>query len=391
MVADNDKNGEEYNPEVSGVEHPEEISEDEYSPVRDEEPVAGTAAVQEKSSPLKKVGVAIVLIVAVFAVASYLTHKKKVRLAEQSETTAIVTNSIAAPAPESNNDSESAKSDQATKTDVVENKPADKPELKPEAPASTAAPSVVTQKEESGAKPEKTDAVIPTSSKQLEDSAAKMAMAADTSAPPKTDSANASVAEAITAATPAPTAETPATPVATQVPNDIDKQISALKEQAKTNETKLNDINTHVTNLDNAISKLNNSISTLDKKIGDMTVVSKVDRKPVTRERIVMQKRPLRPVKLERNRPKHAMMNMGMNAVENTAGKSGHENFDKTAYNIRAIVPGRAWIESPSGYKFSISVGDRVLGYGTVTQINADYGEVTFDGGDVIKYGSDDH
>lgn len=385
MVADNDKNGEEYNPEVSGVEHPEEISEDEYSPVRDEEPVARTAAVQENSSPLKKVGVAIVLIVAVFAVASYLTHKKKVRLAEQSEATAIVSNSSAA--SETNNGLDSVKTDQVEKSDVAENKPADKPE----APTPTAAPSVVSQKEESTAKPEKTDAVISSSSKQLEDSAAKMAMAADTSAPAKTDSANASAAEAIPATTPAPTAETPATPVATKVPNDMDKQISALKDQAKKNESKLNDLNAHVTNLDNAIAKLNNSISTLDKKIGDITVVSKVDRKPVIRERVVTQKRPLRPVIVEHNRTKHKMINMGMSAVENTAVQSRHEKFDKIAYSVRAIVPGRAWIESPNGYKFSISVGDRVLGYGTVTQINADYGEVTFDGGDVIKYGSDDH
>ncbi len=380
MVADDDKNGEEYNPEVTGVEHPEKISEDEYTPMHEEEPVVATAA-QEGSSPAKKLMVAIVLIVAVFAVASYLTHQKKARVAAQAETTPVVSNKplvtqdkVLSPKPEkslSENKNApvfAAKPDQIKKVDLTENKPVIKPEIKPPVPVPTAAPEVVAENK----------AVLPVSNKQLEDSAAKMAMSAEV---PATTSGSA--------------AEKSAAPVAPQVPSDIDKQVSALKDQAKTNENKLNDINSHVTNLDTAISKLNNSISALDRKIGDMTVVPKANNVQVSNEVTAMhQQRFMHPGNFGQHH-KHRMQmgerNKMMNANLNNSVNTSQGPSNKVGYVVRAIVPGRAWVESPTGYKFSISIGDRVLGYGTVTKVDADNGEVTFDGGDVIKYGSDDH
>jgi intracellular multiplication protein IcmG len=60
-------------------------------------------------------------------------------------------------------------------------------------------------------------------------------------------------------------------------------------------------------------------------------------------------------------------------------------------YVLRAVIPGRAWIERPLGGVLTIMEGEYVPGLGKVTRIDADNGEVTLDTGDVIKYGTDDH
>ncbi len=407
MVADDDKNTEDYTPEFSGVEHHEEYqepsSQDEYSAMNEEEPVGGTASAQPGSSPLKKFGTAIILIVAVFAVASYLTHKKKVQLAQQTETTPVAATTPAAPQEkmastkpvESETKNEVAKVTtpvEATKPAATETQPVakteTKPEVKPEATAQKVTPEVVAQNKENAPAAEKKAEPTSAINKQLEESAAKMVM-------PKTEAPSEKVATATPPVAPTATAAVASTPTpapasaaaeTAQVSGVSDKQISDLKDQAKSNENKLNDLNTHVTNLDNAISKLNNSIAALDKKIGDMNVMPKTEKKPVAAEKILTIKPPRHHMK-QRIVLKNNISKPEINAATNTQ----QINANKIAYVVRAVVPGRAWVESPNGYKFSISVGDRVLGYGTVTEINSDYGEVTFDGGDVIKYGPDDH
>lgn len=387
MVVDDDKNGDEYNPEVSGVEHPEEFSENEYTPMKEEELRAAPA--QQGSSPAKKLFTAIILIVAVFAVASYLMHKKKVQLAEQSQSVAVVSNtdvknpekasppkSTESVASVENPKADLAKSEPMKKETVAENTAQNKPEVTPQPAAS----SVVAQNQdkESAVKSEKSEAAATMSDKQLEENAAKMAMTATAPTPaPATDSS--------TNDTAATSAVTPA------MSGDVDKQITALKDQAKNNENKLNDLNTRVTNLDGAISKLNNSIMALDKKIGSTTALPKAEKTSVVQAHVT--KEPLN----QHHKPrihliaKSRLVNTQLSSQANVIPISQLENNNKIAYVVRAIVPGRAWIESPNGYKFSVSVGDRVLGYGTITQINSDDGEVAFDGGDVIKYGPDDH
>ncbi len=387
MVVDDDKNGDEYNPEVSGVEHPEEFSENEYTPMKEEELRAAPA--QQGSSPAKKLFTAIILIVAVFAVASYLMHKKKVQLAEQSQSVAVVSNtdvknpekasppkSTESVASVENPKADLAKSEPMKKETVAENTAQSKPEVTSQpAPSSDVAQN---QDKESAVKSEKSEAAAPMTDKQLEENAAKMAMTATAPTPaPATDSS--------TNDTAVTSAVTPA------MSGDVDKQITALKDQAKNNENKLNDLNTRVTNLDGAISKLNNSIMALDKKIGSTTALPKAKKTSevqahVTKEQKIQHHKP-RIHLVAKSRLIHAQIDNHANVIP----KSQLENNNKIAYVIRAIVPGRAWIESPNGYKFSVTVGDRVLGYGTITQINSDDGEVTFDGGDVIKYGPDDH
>lgn len=60
------------------------------------------------------------------------------------------------------------------------------------------------------------------------------------------------------------------------------------------------------------------------------------------------------------------------------------------AYHVRAIVPGRVWLESAKGDSISLRVGDKLEGYGTVNAIVPDKGMAVMSNGSIIQYGVDD-
>jgi intracellular multiplication protein IcmG len=60
-------------------------------------------------------------------------------------------------------------------------------------------------------------------------------------------------------------------------------------------------------------------------------------------------------------------------------------------YHIKAIVPGRAWLETGSGRTTTVRVGNKLSGYGTVTYISARDGLVILSSGEVIQYGINDY
>jgi hypothetical protein len=417
MVADNDKEGEEYTPEVTGVEHSEEISEGDYAPLNDFQPDLGTVAPQG-SSPLKKLGTAIVLIIAVIAVSSYLMHQKKVRLAAQSEAAGATTSipkvdveKPTAPAAKESmsstkpnaSQSESAKAPVAssTVTDLTKKLAVTGSNLGKSAVGGAAV--VVDQIQGktkeivksadislngSSAKPAEVNS--PATAKQLEESAAKMVAPEAVTSPAPTASNVANSPAPASNPEPAVSNITPV--VASADSTNVSSQITALKDQGKMNESKINDLTTRVVHLDSAITSLSNSVSSLDKKLSE----GKLNVQPtVNNPSVLKPARVIHSVYFERPQNKHkvhAGQHMMMRKAEVSANKAmASLSNNKASYVIRAVVPGRAWLESPNGYKFSVTVGDRVLGFGVVSQINSEYGEVSFDGGDVIKYGPDDH
>lgn len=62
----------------------------------------------------------------------------------------------------------------------------------------------------------------------------------------------------------------------------------------------------------------------------------------------------------------------------------------KAIYYVRAIIPNRVWLTTPTGSTLTLAVGDELAGYGKIDAINADQGTVTFDSGAVIGYSPDD-
>lgn len=59
-------------------------------------------------------------------------------------------------------------------------------------------------------------------------------------------------------------------------------------------------------------------------------------------------------------------------------------------YHVKALIPGRAWLESNKGTTTSVKVGDRLRNYGVVTSIDPNTGFVDTSSGTVIKYGKYD-
>ena len=55
-------------------------------------------------------------------------------------------------------------------------------------------------------------------------------------------------------------------------------------------------------------------------------------------------------------------------------------------FQIRAVVPGRAWIVASDGQSFSVAVGDHIPQYGAVQGINADDGVVATSSGKNIRF-----
>lgn len=55
-------------------------------------------------------------------------------------------------------------------------------------------------------------------------------------------------------------------------------------------------------------------------------------------------------------------------------------------YHMRAVIPGRAWLEDDQGQSLSVAVGDRLPGYGKVTAINSQQGYVATNLGKVIRF-----
>lgn len=60
------------------------------------------------------------------------------------------------------------------------------------------------------------------------------------------------------------------------------------------------------------------------------------------------------------------------------------------SYSLRAIIPGRAWIQGSDGSSASVAVGDMVKQYGVVQNVNAETGVVTTSSGKAITFNSDD-
>lgn len=60
-------------------------------------------------------------------------------------------------------------------------------------------------------------------------------------------------------------------------------------------------------------------------------------------------------------------------------------------YHLKAVLPGRAWLQSNHNKTITVTVGDYLSGYGTVTWINSDLGAVSTSSGKIIRYGTDDY
>jgi intracellular multiplication protein IcmG len=80
----------------------------------------------------------------------------------------------------------------------------------------------------------------------------------------------------------------------------------------------------------------------------------------------------------------------GIAAERGLGGRNISLTTTGTAYHLKALVPGRAWVQSAHGALTSVTIGDRLPGYGIIQMINIAQGIVTTSSGAIIQYGQRD-
>lgn len=70
--------------------------------------------------------------------------------------------------------------------------------------------------------------------------------------------------------------------------------------------------------------------------------------------------------------------------------QSAKKSAVKTSYYVKAMIQGRAWLMMPDGATLTVSEQDELPGYGQITSIDPEKGEIKTASGDVITYRSDD-
>jgi intracellular multiplication protein IcmG len=134
----------------------------------------------------------------------------------------------------------------------------------------------------------------------------------------------------------------------------LQQQLSAVSQQTQQNQTQIQQLQNSIQQLQNTVSQLTNQVATMSSTI-DTLAASMV--KP-TRTVSKAKKAPPRPV-----------------------------------YQVRAVVPGRAWLQEKQGQHIvkllTVKVGDFLPGYGRVQVINPSEGQVITSWGSVIRYAHD--
>ncbi len=163
-------------------------------------------------------------------------------------------------------------------------------------------------------------------------------------------------------ATPAQTAPA-AAPAAVQAvvdPQVID-QLTSLKQDAVTNSAVIRQLQGQVQDFNNSLNQTRASQQQLNQSL--MILVGQVQQL-TTEVKVLAQPKPVKVV-VAAPKAKPAPV---------------------ITFQIRAVVPGRAWIVGSDGQSQSVAVGDHVPQYGSVQSIDADAGVVLTTSGKTIKF-----
>lgn len=146
-----------------------------------------------------------------------------------------------------------------------------------------------------------------------------------------------------------------APPVVPQAPAPSDAALQQMAQQNQLNQQSVASMQNQIQQLQSQVNDMTNSISTLNSQL--QVIVNE-----------------LRAISIDRSL-------RGRNAILTTTG---------TAYHLKALVPGRAWLQSKEGHSTTVTIGDRLPGYGIIQMINVPQGIVTTSSGAIIQYGPKD-
>lgn len=132
------------------------------------------------------------------------------------------------------------------------------------------------------------------------------------------------------------------------------ERVTALSQRVKENQSMISSVLIRLNTLEQSINSMSETLKSIDSKVN----------KPIIKPEV--KKAAVAPKPVAKKRELHRV------------------------YGLKAILPGRAWIESASGDSRSIAVGDRIPGHGTVKMINSVEGYVLTTSGTMIVYGPGD-
>lgn len=137
-----------------------------------------------------------------------------------------------------------------------------------------------------------------------------------------------------------------------QIQNSVEQRVNVISQQ-------INSSRDSVANLQSSITKTQQDILAMSQKIEHLTMVTQDLVSEIEKIKV--------PPKSAKKKAKSPI-----------------------AYHVRAIVPGRVWLESADGRSVTLRVGDQLEGYGEVLDIVPRQGMVIMSNGSVIQYGIDD-
>lgn len=169
------------------------------------------------------------------------------------------------------------------------------------------------------------------------------------------------------AQTPAPTKSISKTiepaVIAAQV---AEPEVNKDKVQMESLGTQLNQLKLTQTQMNSELSELSETVKTLTAKLEE-------------RSKVAITEPEVRPVIIKKKIKKYHRSRLRERAV-----------VRPVAYHLRAVVPGRAWLESTKGRLFTVRIGERIVGYGIVEEIDVTRGVVITSSGREITYGKYD-
>lgn len=147
------------------------------------------------------------------------------------------------------------------------------------------------------------------------------------------------------------------TPTPTVTAGTTSDEIAAIQTQVAQNKAQLDAVQSQLNTLTNSITTVQNNLASMSTQLQALT--SKLQGQ---HERVIAL------------RPKLPVM--------------PHLVFIKkpTPYFIQALIPGRAWLITPSGHTVTVSVGDHLFGYGTIVRIVPTRGIVMTSSGAILRY-----
>ena len=194
------------------------------------------------------------------------------------------------------------------------------------------------------------------------------------------------IAPAAAAAEPKPVTTEPQQPSAAAAEPVAPAPVNSLQDKVGTLERVVSKVSESNANLQYqmagvamSIADIQNNLSNVSQQISDL---SKAKEKPAESAKTEEKKAaPATKKAKTKSKAKH---------IAAVGKKAKIIQPSKAGYYVKAMIQGRAWLMTSEGASTTVAVGDNLPGYGDISSIDVDNGQVVTSSGTVIKYRSDD-